>query len=84
MELEENEVEPGSESCACLLREQRGGHVGWQAGSGRGTPGHGPVAFLQSPPKLRKSQADPSSLRRVGQEHLRGQRNEVDGGGVSI
>lgn len=58
--------------------------MGWQAGSGRGTPGHGPVAFLQSPPKLRKSQANSSALqKRVGQEHLRGQRNEVDGG-VSV
>ena len=60
----------------------RGGSL---SGSGCGAPGHGPIAFLQSPPKWGKSQANSSTLQKwVGQEHLRGQRNEVDGGGTNI
>lgn len=76
MELEEGKAEQISESCACLLSEAvrlRGGCEGWQSGSSHSPPGHGPIAFLQSPPTLRKSQAKSSTLLKwVGPELQRG------------
>lgn len=54
---------------------------GWQAG---GAPGHGLPALLQSPPRPRKDQANSSTLQKkgVGQGHLRGPRNEGEGGSM--